>query len=105
MMLRIAALLCIALGGAAEAQPTRGWTEEKCARYGRSWIEALAHFGRDGLSAAFVTRHEAFLASGCRSREAVCPLSAEELALADALTIAAMNAGMASSFVPFRCPG
>lgn len=88
---------------AAQASATRDWNAEKCARYNALWPQALAMFGREGLGAEFLDRHAAFLASGCRARVEVCPRSAQELALADAMTIAAMNAGTASSFVPFRC--
>jgi hypothetical protein len=97
-----AILLCLAMPAAAQAPATRGWTAEKCSRYGQSWAEALARFGRDGLSDAFLARHDAFLASGCRTRD-VCPRSPQELAMADIMTVAAMNAGTASSFVPFIC--
>ena len=94
-------LLLLLLANPAEAQ-TRGWTVEKCNRYGQSWAEALSRFGRAGLSEEFLARHDAFLASGCQARN-VCPRSAQELAMADIMTVAAMNAGMASSFVPFIC--
>jgi hypothetical protein len=96
-----ALLLCLAPQAGAQA-PARAWTAEKCSRYGQSWSEALSRFGREGLSADFLSRHDAFLASGCRTRD-VCPRSPQELALADVMTIAAMNAGAASSFVPFIC--
>jgi len=33
----------------------------------------------------------------------VCPRSPEEFARADIMTILAMNAGMASTFLPFAC--
>jgi hypothetical protein len=33
----------------------------------------------------------------------VCPRSGEEIETANVLTIAAMNAGMASTFLPFAC--
>jgi hypothetical protein len=95
-------LSCLALPAAAQAPAPRGWTEEKCSRYALSWTEALARFGQTGLGEDFLARHEAFLASGCRTRD-VCPRSPQELAMADIMTIAAMNAGMASSFVPFIC--
>jgi hypothetical protein len=96
-----ALLACLAVPAAAQA-PTRAWTEEKCSRYAQSWSEALARFGEEGLGAAFLARHDAFLASGCRTRD-VCPRSPRELAMADIMTVAAMNAGTASSFVPFIC--
>jgi hypothetical protein len=97
----LAMLLGLAVPAAAQG-PTRGWTAEKCSRYAQSWSEALARFGREGLSDAFLARHDAFLASGCRTRD-LCPRSPQELAMADIMTVAAMNAGTASSFVPFIC--
>jgi len=86
---------------AAQAQPARGWTEEKCRRYAAAWEEALPRFGEPGRG--FRAAHEAFLASGCRGPRATCPRSAAELALADAMTVAAVNAGIAGSFLPFAC--
>lgn len=94
--------LLLAQPAMAQAPPSRSWPEEKCHRYALSWSEALTRFGRAGLSEEFLTRHDAFLASGCRTRN-VCPRSPRELAMADVMTIAAMNAGTASSFVPFIC--
>ncbi len=104
-LLVAAALLLLAAPAQAQALASRDWNAEKCARYAEIWPQALARFGQAGLSAEFLDRHAAFLASHCRSRVEVCPRSPEELALADAMTIAAMNAGTASSFVPFRCGG
>ena len=88
---------------AAAVMPARSWGEVKCARYRTAWAEALRRRGTLGIGAEFVARHEAFLASGCTAPADVCPRSAEELALADVLTIAAMNAGTASTFLPFAC--
>ncbi|NGM19991.1 hypothetical protein G3576_08190 [Roseomonas stagni] len=99
-MIRLAILLVL-LASPAAAQ-SRDWTAEKCSRYGEMWPQALARFGRVGLSEEFLARHEAFIASGCRTRD-VCPRSPQEIAMADVMTIAAMNAGTASSFVPFIC--
>jgi hypothetical protein len=95
-----------ALAHAAHAQSTdasRDWTQEKCARYGRAWTEALDRYGRDGLSRDFLDRHTAFVTGGCTAKADVCPRSDKELALANILTIRAMNAYTASSFLPFAC--
>jgi hypothetical protein len=81
----------------------RAWTQEKCTRYRAAWTQALGRMGRTGLGPDFVAAHEAFLASGCTARADVCPRSKEELAIADVLVIAAMNAGTAGSFLPFAC--
>lgn len=104
----IAAPLLVAivfLSGAAFSQDTRSqsWSEVKCERYRKAWVEALARRGRTGLGQPFLERHEAFLASGCSSAADVCPRSREELDLANDLVIAAMNAGTASTFLPFAC--
>lgn len=105
----LAAALLLALPAAAQAPfppaaqaPTRGWTEEKCRRYAASWSEALERFGREGLGAEFLAGHEAFLASGCQTR-GVCPRSRQEIAMADVMAFAAVNAGIAGSFLPFIC--
>lgn len=102
------AALMAALAGtlAAEPAPARepSWVEVKCTRYGKAWDEALARTGGKGLGQEFLARHEAFLASGCVAKADVCPRSEEELALANMMVVAAMNAGTASTFPPFACP-
>ena len=50
-----------------------------------------------------MARHEAFLQSGCTAPADVCPRSREEFEFADLLTVLAMNAGTASTFLPFAC--
>lgn len=89
----------------AAAEPARPWAEEKCVRYRRAWTDLLARRGREGLGRDFVARHEAFLASGCSGPRDVCPRSPAELEAANALVIAAMNAGAPSTFPPFACRG
>lgn len=98
-----ALLLAAAALSPASAQEAPDWRAEKCERYRKDWREALRRRGPAGLSAEFITGHEAFLAAGCPTPGDVCPRSREELALANILTIRAMNAGMASTFLPFRC--
>lgn len=101
--LRNAVAVVVVLGASAgAAQEPR--PDARCPRYAAAWSEALGRFGRDGLGADFVARHEAFLASGCRTGRDVCPRSPEEVRIADALTVSAMNAGRASTFLPFACP-
>jgi hypothetical protein len=102
----ILASVLLAFGGApavAEERRPPSWQDVKCARYAAAWTEALARFGRAGLDPDFVARHEAFLAGGCRGRREVCPRSRAELTLADALSIAAVNANIPGSFLPFAC--
>ncbi|MGL5116052.1 MAG: hypothetical protein ACRC7G_01380 [Beijerinckiaceae bacterium] len=92
-------------GRAQNGQSTeKPWREIKCDRYRHAWSQALTRFGRHGLSIEFIVRHEAFLASGCEGPRDVCPRSEREFALANAMTIQAMNAGTASTFPPFACP-
>ena len=80
----------------------RSWGEEKCDRYARAWSEVLQRRGSAGLSPEFLGSHAAFLNSGCRERS-VCPRSREEIAVADLLTVLAVNAGLAGTFLPFIC--
>ena len=106
MIPRLSAAMIIALPlccTPASAQQDNAWAQEKCSRYERAWGEALQFFGTDGLNYAFIAGNENFIASGCTERTAICPRSIEELDIANALTIAAMNAGAASTFVPFAC--
>ena len=79
------------------------WVEVKCTRYKKAWNDALARTKAKGLGREFLDRHEAFLASGCTAKADVCPRSDEELALANMMVVAAMNAGTASTFPPFAC--
>lgn len=99
----ILALACWASAASALAAQEPSWTEVKCARYKTAWSDALARQGGKGLGREFLERHEAFLASGCTTKGDVCPRSEEELALANMMVAAAMNAGTASTFPPFAC--
>lgn len=96
----LALLAGLLAAGAASAQPS-----PRCPRYAADWAAAQRHFDLTAISPGFLAAHQAFLDSGCRSRAPICPGSDAETRLADAMTIAAMNAGAASSFLPFRCPG
>jgi len=99
-------LMCLAspsFGQPRTEPPARSWTEEKCARYTKGWSDLIARRGTADLGEAFLARHEAFLASGCLARGDVCPRSPAEFDVANILTILAMNAGTASTFLPFSC--
>lgn len=103
-----AAMFAALFGGSvveAIAQQSRAesWTVEKCNRYKKAWSDALERFGRKGLGPEFIERHEAFLESGCATPPDVCPKSKEELDLANVLVIRAINASIASTFLPFAC--
>jgi len=79
------------------------WAQEKCARYSKAWDAIAPGFGIERLGDAFVTNHAAFLESDCTLPANVCPRSAAELEMANLLSLAALNAGMTGSFVPFAC--
>jgi hypothetical protein len=87
----------------AQESGSQSWTAQKCARYRQAWTDVQARRGIHGIGPEFLERHEAFLASGCTAKGEVCPKSPEELDLANVLTVAAMNAGTASTFLPFAC--
>lgn len=97
----LAAAWVIAAPSGGKAQT---WAEVKCARYKEAWSETLKRRGTRGLSQDFVASHEAFIATGCTTQGHVCPRSTEEIDLANIMTIHAMNAGTASTFLPFACP-
>jgi len=104
----LAAMLALPIAtGASDAlaqdRKAQSWSEEKCVHYKKAWVDLLARQGRRGLSQDFLDAHEAFLVSGCTVTGEVCPRSAEELQAANILTIRAMNAGTASTFLPFAC--
>lgn len=88
---------------AEEGTALSAWQGEKCHVYRQSWEKALNFFGTDNVSQAFISQNETFMASGCTAPPAVCAQSRQELDIANALTIQMMNAGTASSFLPFRC--
>ena len=96
-------LLIEASPAPAQERQSQSWSKVKCERYKKTWSDALARRGTRGLGGDFLDSHEAFLASGCTARADVCPRSAEELDLANVLVVAAMNAGTASTFLPFAC--
>ncbi|MGL4325664.1 MAG: hypothetical protein ACRCTD_16645 [Beijerinckiaceae bacterium] len=98
-------LLATMLPAAAQPKVSEpsGWSQIKCDRYRADWRDALRRFGTNALSASFIAAHDECLALGCPTPGHVCPRSPQELALANILTVRAMNAGMASTFLPFRC--
>jgi hypothetical protein len=98
----ILSFLTVALPAQPQAQQ-RNWSKEKCVRYQKAWIELLRRSGKEGLGTEFMDRHNAFIDSGCATAADVCPRSPRELDAANVLTIQAMNAGMASTFLPFAC--
>jgi hypothetical protein len=101
-----AAMLALLLSAEAGSQPagqSRSWTEEKCHRYSQASADALRRWGNEGLGRDFLDRHARFIAGGCTGEADVCPRSPREIELANILTVRALNAGMASTFLPFAC--
>ncbi|MDR7126883.1 hypothetical protein [Pseudotabrizicola sp. 4114] len=103
---RLAAAACLMLPAVALGQSLGGdpaWVARKCSLYTEAWTALTAGQGAAGIGPAFLEQHEAFLASGCTARAEVCPVSPEEFALADKLSLMAVAEGMAGSFLPFAC--
>lgn len=75
------------------------WVVRKCAIYAEAWTQA----DKSGLGEAFTAGNAAFIASACTDKGEICPVSAAELDLANNLTLVLMNAGAASTFLPFAC--
>ncbi|MDO1582527.1 hypothetical protein [Rhizobium oryzicola] len=86
----------------AEESPT-AWQIKKCQIYQDAWKKARSHFPFEAVSQEFIQSNEAFIASGCLASIAVCPQTPVDFKLANALTVAAMKGGTASSFLPFKC--
>ncbi len=85
-------------------EPPTAWQIRKCEVFAEAWSKALPSYPANDVSASFIADNQHFIAVTCRSNAAICPQSASEIAIANRLTFATMNAGAASSFVPYRCP-
>jgi hypothetical protein len=103
LSLFVLALLVLAPVVPVAAQAPNTFAAEKCARYRSATEDALRRWGRDGLSAEFLAAHTAFIAGGCQGPASICPKPGRETDFANALTVRAMNAGMASTFLPWAC--
>jgi len=103
VLLTLAVIMSSLAPAHAEDPAVEAWAKEKCVRYERAWKRATGFVGPNGISREFVEGNEKFIADGCSSGADVCPRSAEEIKLANVLTMAAMNFGTASSFLPFVC--
>lgn len=98
-----AAALWPTVGHAQSDEALSAWQVEKCQIYTENWHQALDFFGTDNLNYNFVAQNENFIASDCTAPASVCAQSSQEYEIANALTLAMMNAGAASTFLPFRC--
>jgi hypothetical protein len=79
------------------------WQIKKCQIYTDAWNDLPTLLDTGSFRQQFRTQNETFIASGCLARIAVCPERDVEIEAANLLTIAAMNGGTASTFLPFRC--
>lgn len=104
-MIVYVALLAIFLPsvGFTQEQGGRTWPQEKCFRYTKAWSDVLTRWGTEGLGTEFLNSHNAFIEGGCVAKANVCPRSDRELELANVLSIAAINASITGSFLPFAC--
>lgn len=93
-------------GGRAqhEGEGSETWRAEKCRLYAEAWQQARARRGNGALTPGFIAANDEFIARGCGEKVPVCPRSPADFDMANVLTIRAMNAGMASTFLPFACP-
>jgi len=85
-------------------EQSASWVEQKCGAYEAAWTDAVAAADETQVNYAFIAANENFIAGGCTEPVEACPRSRVELDIANALTLAMMNAGAASTFLPFRCP-
>lgn len=98
-----ALLLAVPAAPPAVAQDPAAFAAEKCSRYRQATADALRRWGREGLSAEFLAAHAAFIDGGCQGPPSICPRPGRETDFANAMTVRAMNAGMASTFLPWAC--
>lgn len=106
-MVRGALLLAVAAAAAPAAglaQVSPDWTATKCRLYSAAWARVIDERGTQGLDEDFLLAHQRFLDAGCEGPRDVCPRTPQELALADLLSVVAINEGMTGSFLPFGCP-
>jgi hypothetical protein len=105
-MYRFLILFCAvsALSNPSFAQQSgrRFTNAEKCEIY-RSAYEIVSKRIK-GLSDSFIDANNEFIKGGCIHYSFVCPRNSEELRFANEMTVATMNRGLASTFVPFKCP-
>ncbi|SFB53150.1 hypothetical protein SAMN03159496_04778 [Rhizobium sp. NFR07] len=107
LMVLLTAMLVTPIGVASAQQGAgpghKTWQERKCAFYAEAWRELLASSRETGVTEEFIRGNEAFIAAGCSNGADICSSSPADIALANKLTIAAMNFGTASTFLPFVC--
>ena len=88
----------------AQSQNRRLSSAEKCEVYKFAFqtVRTKVAF-KNSLSKPFISENLSFIEGGCIDYKPVCPRNASDLAAANELTVATMNKGLASTFVPFKC--
>ncbi len=102
-LVTVLCLLVLASPDVVQAQDLNARAAQKCDRYRQGWEDALRRRGTEGLSRDFLERHARFIAGGCLGPADICPRDGAETDLANVMTVRAMNAGMASTFLPWAC--
>lgn len=87
----------------AQQRQKRLTNAEKCLIYNNAFDAVLAKNKHGSLSETFIAESIAFIKSGCVEYSFVCPRNQADLDAANQLTVATMNRGLASTFVPFKC--
>ncbi|KAF0123876.1 MAG: Uncharacterized protein FD152_3216 [Xanthobacteraceae bacterium] len=91
-LVTVLCLLVLASPDVVQAQDLNARAAQKCDRYRQGWEDALRRRGTEGLSPG-----------GCLGPADICPRDGAETDLANVMTVRAMNAGMASTFLPWAC--
>lgn len=88
----------------AQQPSTRLSNVEKCEIYKVAFEKVEQNYITHQLSESFRNENRNFIKGGCVEYAFVCPRSLADIAAANELTVATMNKGLASTFVPFKCP-
>ena len=102
----LCALAVVSTASIASAQQSqrRLTNAEKCTIYKDAFEKVFSNNKNGSLSETFIAENIAFIKSGCVDYGFVCPRNQADLNAANQLTVATMNRGLASTFVPFKCP-
>lgn len=104
MVIIITMHMCWPIVSIAQNNSQRMTISQKCELYKKLWISLTINTDKSDLSRSFVQSHEDFINGGCNDYGGVCPITAKDLELANKLTVGAMSSGLASTFLPFKCP-
>ena len=88
----------------AQGTGQRMTVPQKCEIYKKLWVSLTEKANKADFSQGFLQSHDDFIAGGCVDYRGVCPTTAKDLESANKLTVGAMSSGLASTFLPFKCP-